>query len=126
MKNKKVNVKGHKRYDPRLGKKVDVGSYDRNQRFNQYKKLSNSQKTSQLKCFYCGDNVSIEELLQSDQTLGDMEGEDREFLTDSFPKTKNPRKAPFVHKSDLGYDVLNICKSCFKKAYNKLFEENSD
>ena len=40
MVNKKINVKKHKRYDPRLGKKVDVGSYDRKQRFNQYKNVS--------------------------------------------------------------------------------------
>ena len=35
MVNKKVNVKGHKRYDPRSKKKVNVDTYKRDQKFRQ-------------------------------------------------------------------------------------------
>ena len=37
MENKKINVKAHKRFDPRLNKKVNVDSYNKNQRFTPYK-----------------------------------------------------------------------------------------
>ena len=37
---KRKRVKAHKRYDPRINKKVDVGSYDRDQNFKEYKNVS--------------------------------------------------------------------------------------
>ena len=107
---RKKNIKAHKRYDPRLNKKVDVGSYDRNQRYKQYKNLSKKSKPiEKYRCYYGGESVSIGELIRTDQILANMDGEEREFLMDSLPKSNNPRKAPYVHKSNLGYDVLNLC-----------------
>ncbi|HUS49694.1 MAG TPA: hypothetical protein VMZ91_05985 [Candidatus Paceibacterota bacterium] len=118
MKNRKRKVKAHKRFDPRINKKVDVSSYQRNQKFTQYKSTSKKSKIPQLRCFYCGKDVNIGELRQIDKKLGKMEGEDREFLMDNFPKTTNPRKKPYVHKSDLGYDVLNICEDHLSRTFN--------
>ena len=45
MKNKrKRKVKAHKRFDPRINKKVNVDSYDRNQNIKPYKKISKEQE----------------------------------------------------------------------------------
>lgn len=80
-----------------------------------YHLLKNSYKS-----WYSGKTVSKKELLEVDKILGKMDGEDREFLMDGFPKSKNPRKKPFVHKSDLGYEVLNISKKDIEKAKKKV------
>lgn len=112
MQNRKKNVKAHKRNDPRINKKVDVSSYDRKQQYKQYKNLSKiSKPLEKYRCYYCGEPVSIGELIQTDQIISNMEGEEREFFMDSLPKSNNPRKAPYVHKSNLGYNVLNMCKN---------------
>lgn len=37
---KQINVRKHKRFDPRINKKVDVRNYDRNQKFRQFKNIS--------------------------------------------------------------------------------------
>jgi len=40
----KINVKKHKRFDPRLNKNVDVSSYERKQDVEKYKKTTSSSK----------------------------------------------------------------------------------
>ncbi|KKL98385.1 hypothetical protein LCGC14_1824920 [marine sediment metagenome] len=77
-------------------------------------------KKESYKSWYSGKTISKKELLETDKILGNMEGEDREFLMDGFPKSKRPRKKPFIHKSNLGYDVLNISKEDIKKAKKKV------
>lgn len=118
MAKKNIKVKAHSRKHPTKNKRVEVDSYSRNQRYRQYKNLTKGSRIPELKCFYCGDTVSIGEAIQSDNEFARMEGEDREFLLDSLPKSNNPRKAPFVHKSDFGFDVLNICSKHISQKFN--------
>lgn len=54
----KIKVNGHKRYDPRSGKQVDVSSYDRNQRFKQYKNNPNKDLRSSRPKGLTADNIS--------------------------------------------------------------------
>ena len=79
--------------------------------------------SSLFKSFYSGSSVTKSELLQVDKMMGKMDSEDREYLMDELPKSKNPRKKPFVHMSDLGYDVLNMSKYDFKKAEEKMDDD---
>ena len=45
MENKRrIGVKAHKRYDPRINKKIDVDSYDRYQDIKPYRKSSKEQE----------------------------------------------------------------------------------
>lgn len=44
VKKMKINVKKHKRFDPRLNKNVDVSSYERKQDVEKYKKTTSSSK----------------------------------------------------------------------------------
>lgn len=81
--------------------------------------LRNGFKTSGYICYYCNEAINLEVLLKIDEKLKRMDPENHEFLLDSLPSSNNPREAPFIHKCDLGYDVLNICIECFKKAKNK-------
>ena len=76
-------------------------------------------KSSGYNCYYCNEPINLEGLLKIDEKLKRMDPENHEFLLDSLPSSNNPREAPFIHKCDLGYDVLNICIECFKKAKNK-------
>jgi len=76
-------------------------------------------KSSVYNCYYCNEIINLEELLKIDDKLKRMDPENQEFLLDNLPSSNNPREAPFIHKCDLGYDVLNICLDCFKKARNK-------
>lgn len=81
--------------------------------------LRKALKSSGYNCYYCNETINLEELLRIDENLKRMNPENQEFLLDNLPSSNNPRKAPFIHKCDLGYDVLNICIECFKKAHNK-------
>lgn len=75
-------------------------------------------KDSVYSCYYCNDTINMEELLIVEDKFKRMDPEDHEFLLDNLPNSDHPRKPPFIHKSDLGYDVLNICIKCFKRAKN--------
>jgi len=114
MANKKRKITIDQYNRKRFGKPEVVRSHER--KLNQIspehiKSLENQAKNrNDHKCYYCGKTVEEKELLRVDQVLGEMEGEEREFLLDDLPQSDNPREQPFVHKSDLGYDVLNICK----------------
>jgi len=81
--------------------------------------LRNKFKTLVYTCYYCNETINLEELLKIDEKLKRMDPENHEFLLDNLPSSNNSREAPFIHKCDLGYDVLNICIECFKSARNK-------
>ena len=81
--------------------------------------LRKALKSSGYNCYYCNETINLEELLKIDGKLKRMNSENQEFLLDNLPSSNNPREAPFIHKCDLGYDVLNICIECFKNAQNK-------
>ena len=81
--------------------------------------LRNKFKISRYNCYYCNETVNLEEILKIDEKLKRMDPENQEFLLDNLPSSNNPRDSPFIHECDLGYDVLNICIECFKKARNK-------
>ena len=82
--------------------------------------LKKALKSSVYNCYYCNEPINLEELIKIDEKLKKIESENQEFLLDNLPSSSNPREAPFIHNCDLGYDVLNICIECFKKARNKL------
>lgn len=67
-------------------------------------------------CYYCNNPVILEALLKIDEKLKKLDPEDHEYILDNLPKSGNLRVAPFIHKSDLGYEVLNICTECFNNA----------
>ncbi len=69
-------------------------------------------------CFFCNSQVKLSELKNIDSKLKEIQSEYQELILDYLPQSNNPREKPFIHKSDYGYDVLNICHKCFKKAYN--------
>lgn len=125
----KKNVKAHKRYDPRINRKVEVNAYSRNQRSKQFKNLQTKSKDKvEYRGFYTGKPVGIGELMRVDQTLANMSEDDREWIMDSLPQSKNPRKAPYIHKSNLGYNVLNITNEDIQGFdpdidYNRLTDE---
>ena len=76
-------------------------------------------EASKYNCYYCSDTINLGELLEIDEKLKRMNPENHEFLLDNLPNSNNSRKSPFIHECDLEYDVLNICKECFKKARNE-------
>ncbi len=81
--------------------------------------LRKTLKSSGYNCYYCNETINLEELFKIDEKLKRMNSENQEFLLDNLPSSNNSREAPFIHKCDLGYDVLNICIECFKNAQNK-------
>ena len=81
--------------------------------------LGKQNKSSNYSCYYCNETINLEEVLKIDEKFKRMNSENHEFLLDNLPSSNNPREAPFIHKCDLGYDVLNICIECFKDAQNK-------
>ena len=85
--------------------------------------LSKKLKIPEFICFYCTAAVNVEDLIKVDKNLKKMDPETQEFLLDNLPNSNKPRHSPFIHKSDLGYDVLNICFNCFKRAQKELNEE---
>ena len=89
----------------------------KNKRFCDF--LGKRLKNSFYKCYYCNETINLEDLLIIDEKLKTMAPENHEFLLDNLPRSNNSREDPFIHKCDLGYDVLNICKECFKKARDK-------
>ena len=81
--------------------------------------LREAPKSSSYNCYYCNESINLEGLLKIDEKLKKMDPENQEFLLDNLPNSNNPRESPFIHKCDLGYDVLNICLECYKNAKNK-------
>ena len=78
--------------------------------------LRNVPKDSVYNCYYCNAATNLEEILKIDEKLKWMNPEDHEFLLGNLPSSNCPREKPFIHESDLGYDVLNICHECYKRA----------
>lgn len=81
--------------------------------------LRKIHKSLGYNCYYCNEIINLEDLLKIDEKLKNMEPENQEFLLDNLPRSNYLREPPFIHKSDLGYDVLNICRECFENAKNK-------
>lgn len=78
--------------------------------------LSKNSYNANYRCFYCKGKVKLDELQQVDQKLKHLESEEYEFLIDELPESTIPRQKPYIHSSDLGYDVLNLCLKCFIEA----------
>jgi hypothetical protein len=79
------------------------------------KKMSRKVKEKKNRCYYCNQIVNLKELLKVDELLKNIESEEHEFLLDKLPKSSHTRGHPYIHVSDLGYKVLNICFSCFSR-----------
>ncbi len=77
--------------------------------------MNKEPKKEKYRCYYCNKKVDLEELKDVDLILKKMKEEYYEFLLDDLPKVCSPRKKPYIHLSELGYDVLNICKRCLQK-----------
>lgn len=63
-----------------------------------------------LKCYYCNRNVKLKELLYVDNELNNMHIDVYEELMYELDDPEKPKQDPYVHMSDLGYEVLNMCK----------------
>jgi hypothetical protein len=86
--------------------------------------LNNVKKNStKYRCFFCNSQIKLLELQKVDMELEETSSEHQELILDHLPKSENPRKKPFTHKSNYGYEVLNICKKCYERALNSY--ENS-
>ena len=81
--------------------------------------LRKIHENSEYSCYYCNETINLGEILEIDEKLKEMNPEDHEFLLDDLPNSTNPRESPYIHKCDLGYDVLNICNECFNRVKNK-------
>ncbi len=72
-----------------------------------------------FKCFYCDTTVNFNDLIWVDDKFNQLESEEHEYILDYLHLSINSERSranPYVHESDLGYDVLNICRNCFGKA----------
>ena len=74
-------------------------------------------------CFFCNSLAKLSELQKVDNILKETSSEHQELILDHLSNSRNPRKKPFIHKSNYGYEVLNICKNCYEQALNSY--ENS-
>jgi len=79
----------------------------------------NPPKSKEYKCFYCNKYIGLKELREVDQILSSFDPEDHEFILDALPPINKPRTSPHLHMSNLGYEVLNMCRECFDKAERK-------
>jgi DNA-directed RNA polymerase subunit RPC12/RpoP len=133
MSKKKVNVRKHKRKLP-SGKEVWVKSHNReidNPKIEESKKddIENGDSKDLIdkekyKCYYCDSKTSLKEVSSVERQLKNMDGEDQEFIYDELPNSSKPRKKPYTHLSDLGYQTLNICRGCFNQANTSQFRDN--
>ena len=83
---------------------------------------SNSKKVI-YHCFYCNAEVTMRELKEVDLHLEGWNSEDRELLLDFLPLANNFRIAPYVHQSTFDFDILNLCRACFKEAEKQYLNE---
>jgi len=124
MVRKQIRIKKYSRI--KNGKKEEVRSHDKN--VNTRPQLSKSKTENvkkgearhlkNLKCNYCKKSISKEEAIAVDKKIKELCEDDHEYLMDNFPKRKNYSKEikkQFLHECDYGYDVINICKSCYNK-----------
>ena len=80
--------------------------------------LNNKPESFKYNCFYCNESANLDDLVKVDKKLKKMDPEEHEFLLDNLQNSNNLRVPPFIHKCDLGYEVLNICIKCFERAKN--------
>jgi hypothetical protein len=71
------------------------------------------------KCFYCERTIALEELRKVEQQNDALHPEDVEFIYDCLPQPSNPRKKPYIHLGDAGFEILNLCEKCWIKAKNE-------
>ena len=74
-----------------------------------------------LECINCRRNVDINELLHVDLSVKNMDPEKAEFIWDQLPEVPlDDRKIEkYLHMSNLGYKVLNVCLEYYQKALKK-------
>ena len=94
---KKTNVKKHQRFDPRLSKKVDVGSYDRRSQIKKYKKSTNLEKelygiTSDHEKRQIYNYSFIEDNKRLDMVLHNVDYKTRKIIIDEYEKSEAKTK----------------------------------
>ena len=85
--------------------------------------MENQPDSQRYNCYSCDGFCTLDELLKVDNKLKKMDPEEHEFLLDELKKSNGIRKIPFTHMSDLGYEVLNICPTCYIRAKHVLFRD---
>ena len=83
--------------------------------------LENSNNNKNLQCVYCKKKVTLNELLQVDLLTQNRDSEETEFIWDQLPNIslEERKNEKFLHMSNLGYKVLNVCMECYQKAIKK-------
>ena len=73
-----------------------------------------------LECIYCKNKVDLKQLLQVDLIVKSMDSEKMEFIWDQLPSINlEERKIEkYLHMTDLGFKILNVCMNCYHKAIN--------
>jgi len=94
---KKINVRKHKRLDPRIKKKVDVGSYDRRSKVKKYTKSTNPVKdlygiTSDYEKRQIYNSSFIEDNKRLDMVLHNVDPKSRKIIIDEYEKSEAKTK----------------------------------
>lgn len=136
---KKIKVSSHRRFDPRINKKVDVGSYDRNIQIKEYKNLSkkreipSSKKQSLIReiefLLENGKIQEIENLINPENLLGSGEFSDAYLISDNLVLKVNRKESKYNPQFFKEIDFTKISKKEMKseiETYNKLSANYSD
>jgi hypothetical protein len=75
-----------------------------------------SNPTNELRCYYCGAGVTLNDLLAVDREIKEWDPEEIELIYDQLPRRKQQRESPYIHPADVGYSVINLCDVCWKRA----------
>ena len=135
----KIKVGSHRRFDPRINKKVDVSSYDRRKQIKEYKNLSrkgeilSSKKQSLIREIeYLLENgriQDIENLITSENLLGSGEFSDAYLISDNLVLKINRKESKYNPQFFKEIDFTKISKKEMKseiETYNKLSDNYSD
>lgn len=85
-------------------------------------KIRNNQN-QEYRCYYCDEKISLNELIEIDLTIKELDSEDLEFIYDELGEKSKPKVPPYIHLTDLDYNILNICKSCWNQASMKSYDK---
>lgn len=72
-----------------------------------------------LECAFCKKKTELKELLQVDLIVQDRDSEEMEFIWDQLPdiSLEERKNEKYIHMSDLGYKILNVCMECYQNAF---------
>lgn len=70
---------------------------------------------SVYRCNYCGKIALLKEFLEIDRQLQALSIEDAEIVLDKVGFGLRITEIPYIHPTEFGYPVLNICRQCWDR-----------